>query len=122
MESQEVSRRRSLAMATFYVFPSRHLLGRHFAEVLGTLFPGLSWPSSAWPDLAEALGTATLSHLGVYVVYREELPDDSGVEEALASACGAEQGDDVIEVHPGSRLTDASVRRWRIEGLGKAAA
>ncbi len=109
-------------MSTFYVLPSRHLLGRQFAQVLGTLFPGLTWPSTTWPDLAEVLGGTALAHLDVYVVYRDDLPDGVAPEEALASSCGAEPGDDVVEVLPGSTLGDVSTRRWRLPMPGQAAA
>jgi hypothetical protein len=122
MESQGISRAEGLAMSTFFVMPSRHQLGRQFAEVLGMLFPGLNWPCSAWPDLAEVLGGTTASHLDVYVVYREDLPEGVVSPETLSGACGAEQGDEVIEVQLGTRLADLAVQRWRLEGPEKAAA
>jgi hypothetical protein len=106
-------------MSTFYVLPSRHQLGRQFAEVLGAVFPGLPWPSLTWPDLAEVLGGTALAHLDVYVVFREDLPEALTPEQALAEACGAEAGDEVVEVTAGTRLTDANIRRWR---LGQKAA
>src|SRR5437660_1763942 len=109
-------------MSTFYVLPSRHLLGRQFAEVLGVLFPGLNWPTSAWPDLAEVLGSTALSHLDVFVVFREDLPEDVAPDDALTGTCGAAVGDEVVEVLPGARLTEVNLRRWRVEAPGKAAA
>jgi hypothetical protein len=108
-------------MSLFYVLPSRPVLGRQFAEILGVLFPGLNWTEATWPDLAEILGSMALAHQDVFVVYREELPEGVAPAEALAAACGAELGDEVIEVLPNSRLSEVEVRRWRLEEEGKAA-
>jgi hypothetical protein len=109
-------------MSTFYLLPSRHLLGRQFADVLGTLFSGLNWPSSSWPDLAELLGGAAVTQQDVYVVFRDDLPDGVGAEDGLSIACGAEAGDEVVEVLPGAWLGDVDVRRWRLDGQGRVAA
>ena len=102
-------------MATFYLLPPRHFLGRCFAGYLQTVFPGLQWTSPTWPDLADTLATATAEHEDVYVVYREELPDGEGVERALADGFGAEAGDEVVEVRAGARPGELSVRRWRLD-------
>ena len=42
-------------MATFYVLPSRHLLGQRFSELLAATFPGVRDTPWDWPDLAESL-------------------------------------------------------------------
>ena len=42
-------------MAVFYILPPRVQVGHHFQEFLASMFPGQSWLSSDWPDLAEAL-------------------------------------------------------------------
>jgi hypothetical protein len=101
-------------MATFYLLPPRHFLGRCFAGYLQSVFPGRQWTSRTWPDLADTLATATQAHDDVYVVYREELPDGEGVERALADGFGAEAGDEVIELHAAGRPDQLAVRRWRV--------
>ena len=76
-------------MSTFYVLPSRPLLGERFAGYLQTLFPGLDWAGSAWPELAELLAAAVARHADVYVVHAEDLPDgdDLGRAGPRSAAC-----------------------------------
>ena len=105
-------------MATFYLLPPRHFLGRCFAGYLQTVFPGLEWTGPSWSNLADTLATTTEAHADVYVVYREELPDGEEVGRALADGFGAETGDEVVEVRAGARPGDLSVRRWRLDGGG----
>src|SRR6267154_161538 len=62
-------------MSTFYILPSRSLLGQRFAEFLASVFPGLDWQRPEWRDLAETLGADVLRQSDVYVVYREDLPE-----------------------------------------------
>src|SRR5947209_5286317 len=92
------------AMSTFYVLPSRALLGQRVAEFLGSVFPGLDWPRTQWRDLAELLGDQALRHADVYVVYREDLPEGMPLDETLVQDCGAAAGDAVVEVALGGRL------------------
>jgi hypothetical protein len=100
-------------MSTFYVLPPRPFLGRCYASYLQTLFPGLEWDDAVCPDLADRLCSVAAGHRDVYVVYREELPEDDNLARGLADAFGAEVGDEVIEVRPGR-----DAHRWR---LGSAA-
>lgn len=87
-------------MSTFYLLPSRPVLGERFAAYLQTLFPGISWPAADWPELAERLGE-TVSRPGVYVVYGDELPPGADPVQALAEGFGAEPDDEIIEVKAG---------------------
>jgi len=105
-------------VSTFYVLPSRPLLGERFAGYLGTLFPGLEWAGPAWVELAEVLGAAVARHPDVYVVHAEDLPDGEDVGRALADGYGAEPGDEVIEIIPQGRAGQVTARRRR---LGEAA-
>jgi hypothetical protein len=101
-------------MAIFYLLPPRPFLGQHFAGYLRTLFPGLEWAGTTWTDLADTLAVAARLHEGVYVVYREELPDSEDVERALADGFGAEPGDEVVEVRAGARPGELAVHRWQL--------
>jgi hypothetical protein len=98
-------------MSTFYLLPPRPYLGEHFAGYLQGLFPGLHWDSAVWANLAEGLAAAATCHAGVYVVYREELPEGEDPARALADGFGAEPGDEVIELRAG-RPGEWAVRRW----------
>jgi hypothetical protein len=101
-------------MSTFYVLPSRALLGQRVGEFLEGVFPGLHWQRSEWPDLAESLGLAAVTRPDVYVLYREDVPDGGRLADALAAEFGAERGDEVVEVLLGGRLAPLAVRRWRL--------
>ncbi len=101
-------------MSTFYLLPPRPYLGEHFAGYLQTLFPGLHWDRAVWANLAEGLAAAATCHPGVYVVYREELPEGEDPARALADGFGAEPGDEVIELRVAGRPDELAIRRWHI--------
>ncbi len=105
-------------MAMFYLLPPRPLLGERFADYLQTLFPGLSWSSARWPELADVLRALAVLHPDVYVVHREELPEGEPAAEALMNGFGAEAGDEVIEIRAGFKPSELIAHRWR---LGDAA-
>lgn len=106
-------------MSTFYVLPPRRILGARFAGYLGGIFPGLRWTTTAWNHLADTLTTTVIANQSdVYVVHREELPEGEDTAQALAIGFGAEPGDEVVEVRPGTRLGEMIVRRWRMGGSG----
>ncbi len=98
-------------MSTFYVLPSRSLLGQRFAEFLDTVFPGLDWQRPQWRDLAELLGANVPLQADVYVVFREDLTDNTVLDEALVRDFGAAAGDEVVEVALGGRLAVLTSRR-----------
>ncbi|SRR5579871_4115805 len=105
-------------MSTFYVLPSRPVLGERFAGYLQGLFPGLDWSRTAWTALGEALETAASQHPDVYVVYRDDLPDEDNLTQTLVDGFGAEEGDQVVEIDAGPPHGEMSARYWR---LGAAA-
>ena len=101
-------------MATFYLFPSRLTVGQRFGHFLAELFPGLHWERSDWADLAEALAVAGGTHLGVYVVFREDLADEADPDGCLCRDFGAEPGDRIVEILP----ANLGVSHWRIQPFG----
>jgi hypothetical protein len=105
-------------VSTFYLLPPRPCVGECFAAHLQGLFPGLKWDDAVWANLAEGLAAAAARHAGVYIVYREELPEGEDPGRALADGFGAEPGDEVIELRAAGRPGQFAVRRWR---LGAAA-
>jgi hypothetical protein len=105
-------------MATFYLLPPRPLLGEHVAGLLSGLLPGLDWDAETRARLAEAFGAAASGRPGIYLVFREDLPADDTPGHALVDACGAEPGDNVVEVRPGPHPGGLLTRRWTV---GRAA-
>jgi hypothetical protein len=99
-------------MSTFYVMPSRPLLGRLFGEFLTSLFPGLDWNTDDFPDLGEALGAAARIQPEVYVLFREDLACERDAAMCLVRDFGAEAGDQIIEVEAGEE--GPSVRYWQV--------
>lgn len=103
-------------MSIFYLMPPRPFLGDRFADFLQALFPGLAWDSSSRLSLAELLGDAVVKRDDVYVIYREDVPREMIPAQALRDNFGAEPGDEVVEVRPGSRPGEITTRCWRVEG------
>jgi hypothetical protein len=103
-------------VSTFYLLPPRPYLGEHFAAYLQEVFPGLTWDSDVWANLADGLAAAATARPGVYVVHREELPDGEDPTQALADGFGAEAGDEVIELRAADRPGRLAARRWRVPG------
>lgn len=101
-------------MSTFYLLPPRPLLGARFADLLTAMFPGLEWSSQHWARLAEVLGNTVAEQPDVFIVYRDELPEGENVEQALAEGFGAQPGDDLIEVQPGTRLAETRTSRRQL--------
>lgn len=97
-------------MATFYLLPPRACLADAVAALLGKLLPGLPVPADAWDRLAErATGP------DVYLVPRDDLPDDVPPAVGLVEAFGAEAGDRVVEVSAGG-----AARAWSVGGAAAA--
>lgn len=83
---------------TFYLLESRSACGGSFATFLEGVFPGLNWADGNLSELAETLAEVAELHLGVYVVYREDLPEGEDLGKVLGVIYGAEPGDTIIEV------------------------
>ena len=108
-------------MATFYVLPSRHLLGQRFGELLGSLFPNMRFTSWDWPDLADSLAAMVESHADAHVVYREDLDEQLSVKDGLLRHFGAELHDEIIEIQFGPGLNQFLHQGWATEPMRKAA-
>lgn len=102
-------------MSTFYVLPSRPLVGQRFAEFLQIVFPGQQWSREQWRDLAEVLGCEVAQRTDTYVIYREDVPDGVALEHAIIDDFGAVPGDQVVEVALGGRLAGLATRRWKVD-------
>jgi hypothetical protein len=101
-------------MSTFYLLPPRPVLGERLANFLHTILPGLDWDVGTRTNLAQAIEAAASVHDNVYVIYREDLPENEHPADALTGAFGAEIGDEVVEVRAGLRAGELVTRRWRI--------
>jgi len=101
-------------VSTFYLLPSRPLLGERVATFLNLAFPGSEWPSACWTGLADVLSELATMHEDVFVVYSEDLPAGMDTDHALADVFGAEPGDWVIEVRAESCEAAPPARRWQM--------
>ena len=101
-------------MSTFFLLPPRPELGQRFAAFLNSWFPGLDWHGVGWTDLAETLAATAASHPDVFVVYREDLPEGEDTARALVDGFGAEEGDVVVEIVPGTGAVGTAARRWQL--------
>jgi hypothetical protein len=101
-------------MATFYLLPPRPFLAERFAGFLQTFMPGLDWDADTRSRMADVVGAAAAGRPGVYLVFREDLPAGEPAARALVDGCGAEPGDEVVEVRPGPHPGDLLTRRWRV--------
>ena len=108
-------------MATFYVLPSRHLLGHRFGDMLAALFPGTRYTPWDWPDLAESLATIVEGQASAFVVYREDLDEELSVKDALLQHFGAALDDEIIEIQFGIGLHQILHQPWATEKTRQAA-
>jgi len=108
-------------MTTFYVLPSRQLLGQRYCDILGSLFPDVRFSPWDWPDLAESVAAVIEAQGNACVVYREDMADHLSVKDSLLRDFGAALEDEIIEIQFGHGLTQFVQQRWAKEGLRKAA-
>jgi len=108
-------------MATFYVLPSRHLLGQRYGEILTSLFPDLRLTPWDWPELAESLAAVIEAQGEACVVYREDMAEHLSVKESLLREFGATLEDEIIEIQFGAGLTQFLHQRWSTESVRRAA-
>jgi hypothetical protein len=108
-------------MATFYVLPSRHLLGQRFGELLGSMFPGTRCTPWDWPDLAESLAALVEGQTDAHLVFREDLDERLSVKDSLIRQFGAELDDGIIEIQFGPGLNQFLHQPWSTEAMRKAA-
>ena len=101
-------------MAVFYLLPPRSLLAQHFVNYLQTIFPGLDWDAGTKSNLTEALESAATCHPDIFVIYREEMPEEESTFQALVDAFGAEDGDEVIDIRAGADEGELVTQRWSI--------
>jgi hypothetical protein len=102
-------------VSTFYLLPSRPVVGERFARFLGRLFPGLEWAAADWNELGDLLGALAARRPDVFVIYGEELPPGADPARALAEGFGAEAGDMVIEIQPAADASHVAARTWEVD-------
>lgn len=98
-------------MATFYLLPPRACLDDALGGLLSKLLPGLPLPVDTWDVLIEQCASAGGWPDDVYLVPRDDLPEDQPAADALTASFGAEPGDRVIEVG-----LNGGPRTWAIPG------
>lgn len=85
-------------MATFYLLPPRACLEEAVEQILQRLLPGLPLPEHCWDLIVERLAAAAHWPQDVFLIPRDELPEDEPWAAALIAAFGAEPGDQIVEV------------------------
>ncbi len=104
-------------MSIFYVLPPRPAVGDCLARFLQEFFPGLDWTAAERAALADHLQNLVADRSEVFVVHREDLPAGVPLSRALADGCGAEPGDEVMEIRTppvGTIRPGLLVRRWAL--------
>lgn len=99
-------------MATFYVLPSRHLLGQRFSEMLTSLFAGMRYTPWDWSDVAESLAGMVEAQGNAHVVYREDFDEHLSVKDSLLRHFGADLNDEIIEIQFGPGLNQFLHQHW----------
>jgi hypothetical protein len=101
-------------MARFFVLPPRAVVADCMSRSLRLSLPGLPIPVHTVADLLDVLQSAYDEEMEVFVLFREDLPDGTDLDLALADGFGAEFGDEITEL----RLTtqgQLAERSWRLE-------
>src|SRR5437016_1068123 len=101
-------------MATFFLLPPRPLLEDSFMRLVSDWLPGLP-VAGAGIELADALQATISRQAGVYLIFREELPEGVEAADALRDLFGAESGDDIIELRSMGPPGSVAPRRWRFD-------
>ena len=104
-------------MATFYLLPARPILEDSLARLVGEWLPGLP-AARAGAELADALQASVSRQRDAILIFREELPEQTGMAEALRDGFGAEPGDEIVELRLANEAGAVQAKRWR---LGDAA-
>jgi hypothetical protein len=100
-------------MATFYLLPPRASLDAALNDFLTKLIPGLSVPPGSWDLLADRLTSALNAEDEIYLIPRDDLPEDELPATSLMAGFGAEPGDRVVEVGAIARAIP-TVRSWSL--------
>lgn len=100
-------------VATFYILPSRPLVGERLSHLLESWLPGIHCAFSS-EELAEGFGSFLNRQTDSYIVFREDLPLEADPVQALIDGFGAEEGDEVIEVAADFWPADPLARRWQV--------
>ena len=100
-------------MSTFYVLPSREVLGGRLAGVLQSVLPGLETRYPNATELADILVEMAETHNDVFVVFREDLTGSIDILDSLQDIFGAGDGDTVVEIDNVAGENNVS-RIWQI--------
>jgi hypothetical protein len=99
-------------MATFYVLPPRSLVESLLAEQFQKALPGLPINTGDADQLLELLAATLLGRSDTFLVFREDF--DEPAAQALTDGFGAEPGDLIIEMRPGSKPGQFQITRWSL--------
>ena len=86
-------------MATFYVLPARPLFEQMIDRLLAEWLPTVPGPVIPAEELTDLVRANAERKADIFIVYRDELPEGVNVIDGLRDAFGAENGDDITELH-----------------------
>jgi hypothetical protein len=98
-------------MAHFYLLPPRELVGKQLAKLIHGVLPGLRLDPQLCLEML--LNTLESCEQEVYLVHREDLPDQN-VEDSLRDGFGARDGDCIVQISPGMIPERPTVRTWTL--------
>jgi hypothetical protein len=101
-------------MATFYILPPRRALESLLAEQFQRVLPDLSLKGDDAIHLLELLSSTLLGQSDAYLVFRDDLDLNEPAIQALANGLGAEPGDLIIEMQPGSKTGEFHTTKWTL--------
>jgi len=83
-------------MSTFYVLPTRQILGSSLARILAPLVPGLELDAAACADLLdEFLSERGMQH-NSFIVWQDDLDGERDARAELVQDYGAAPGDRIV--------------------------
>jgi hypothetical protein len=100
-------------MATFFILPPRACLEAALVAVFSRFLPGLPVPTDTWQAVIDILASEGDWPEDLFLIPRDDLPECEAVADALAVGFGAEPGDRVVEVNPGT----GQGRSWVLSGV-----
>ena len=101
-------------MSVFYVLPPRPVLGDCLARLLRLYVPGATISPDSCAEMVAALVSESPEGDELYVVHREDLPENEDVSGSLREGFGAETGDQIVEVSISLKPDEPQVNIWTL--------
>jgi hypothetical protein len=80
-------------------------------------WPGLPVSHQTLEQFVELLQSSCAEQNNAFIIFREDLPDLIPPVQALADACGAEAGDEIIELRLSPHKGELLARSWQLQDV-----